>query len=540
MAVLDSRSVRRLLGKDQVSDLVEVVALFATYAVLDRVLRSASKLTYDDPAELVLFVRAAAGNPIAWVVLGAVLIAGVVLRPGRLWAPWDTVENGTVVRWIAVPAVVLLTWSYGLYHYNFLADQWHVADRLLLVVFAGAAMYRPIFLVPFALQVRVIAWQFTLPFGTEAGPNIDAILTSALVVIAALYALHVMTGTRRSAPVLLALATVLVSHFFTPGRGKLPLGWFSSDHVWNFPLSAYTAGWLGHTSGAWARRMSDLAETFSAPLRVGTLVCELGSVIAVVHYRLLRWWLPIAIAFHVTIFAFTGFWFLAWVSFEVALLVVVSLPRLRPWVAQNATPARGVLAAAVVVLASGPLFHPPRLSWLDGPVSYGYELEGTGLSGASYHVPISAVAPFEQELSFLRVHLAPTQEASAAYGAVATRAEYDALNTIGTWEGLEQYERGLGTPPIGAGSPSEQFMVQMLDHLNRDGADPWFVRPPPTHFWSSRPAPVYRYQEPLVRLDVVRVTALHLDDGQTFRRESVLTVEAQPSGEAQVTARSEP
>lgn len=95
------------------------------------------------------------------------------------------------------------------------------------------------------------------------------------------------------------------------------------------------------------------------------MVVELGSAVAVAHPRLLRWWLTLAIAFHAFVFASTGFWFLAWVVVEVAILVLVWAPRLRAWVAQNATPARGLLAAGVVALAGDRLYQPPTLSWFD-------------------------------------------------------------------------------------------------------------------------------------------------------------------------------
>lgn len=500
--------------------------------------RVAARVSPDAVQHPVLVIRAMAENPIAWVVLSASLSAALVSQRTRLFAGWAVFEQGAVLRGLTAVPLAMSAWLSSLYHYNFLAGQWHVADRLLVIALGVAALGRPVFLIPFAIAARIVAGQFVMPFGTVAGPNIDALLVTVLVGVAALHVLYVLTGIGRSAAIVLFVATVLASHFFVPGSGKLALGWLGVDRIWHFPLSAYTAGWLGHTSGAWARAAAQLAEPYNLPLQLSTLVVELGSVIAVVHHRLLRWWLLLAVAFHVIVFATTGFWFLAWLAMEVTLLAVVSARRLHPWVAQNATPARGLLAAVVVIVAGARLYQPPTLSWFDGPVAYGYELEGVGASGASYHVPIAVAAPFEQELNFLRLRLVVNREASDAYGAVGTRADFDALNAIDSWEALLAHERRLPLSDPRDVAASERFVAKLLEHINRDGRAPRFIRPLPTHFWSSRPPPVYAYQEPLSRLEVVRVTGLHRPGGQAFRRESVLTVEADRDGSSRITART--
>lgn len=515
-----------------------MVLLFAVYLVLDRVTRVAARVSPDAVQHPVLVIRAMAENPVAWGGLAAGLGGALIARRTKLFAHWAVFDQGSALRGVTAIPLVVSAWLSSVYHYNFLAGQWHVADRVLVIALGVAASRRPVFLIPFVIEARIVARQFVMPFGTVAGPNIDALLVTVLVGVAALHVLHVVTGHARSASIVLFIATVLASHFFVPGSAKLALGWLGADRIWHFPLSAYTAGWLGHTSGAWARSAAQLAEPYNVPLQLSTLVVELGSVIAVAHHRLLRWWLLLAVGFHVIVFATTGFWFLAWLAIEVTLLVVVSSRRLNTWVVQNATPARGLLAAGIVIVGGARLYQPPTLSWFDAPVSYGFELEGVGVSGASYHVPLAVAKPFEQELNFLRLRLAATREAADAYGAVGTRAELDALNAIDSWEALLAHERRLPSLDRHDVEASERFITTLLEHINRDGRAPRFLRPLPTHFWSSRPPPVYAYQEPLSRLEVVRVTGLHRAGGQAFRRESVLTVEAERDGSSRITART--
>ena len=216
---------------------------------------------------------------------------------------------------------------------------------------------------PFVAVVRVVNDEFAVPFGSTMAKTVGE----------------------------------LPGHFFLSGRTKLGVGWLSTD-VANLPLASQTAGWLGQTGGAWSRSLASAFGTLRVPLLIATLALELGSLVAVAHTRLLRIWLVGWAGFHVLVFATTGYWFGSWVAFEVALLVILSRAPFRAWVAENATPARAAVAVASV-LASQPLFHPPRLAWVDAPVSYGFRMEATGEDGTIANVGFSALAPFGQDLA---------------------------------------------------------------------------------------------------------------------------------------------
>jgi hypothetical protein len=265
----------------------------------------------------------------------------------------------------------------------------------------------------------------------------------------------------------------------------------------------------------------------------GTLLLEVGAIVAVVHPRLTRLWLPGLVAFHLMTFATTGFWFVPWITLEVGLLAILSLPSLRSWVMENATPARGVLAVACV--AGAPfLFHPPGLAWLDAPVSSGYEIDAIGVSGAEYHVPASAFAPLSHHVAFDRLQLGPTVAATGAYGAVTTSAHLAALEHITDVDELKAFEATL-PPPTGI-ARSQQFLMTFLERTDGDHSTNWFGLRAPEHFWTSRPEPSYRFQEPLRELAVFRVRAIHHDGEPVRERQLVLTLTMDDRGHAVVTS----
>ncbi|MEZ5408091.1 MAG: hypothetical protein R2761_08705 [Acidimicrobiales bacterium] len=523
------------LGPDRPADLALVLGTFVLFTVVEHLARAAAVVTAADLDRPSLLAAAAAHRWWALAPLAAAAAAAAMLRPRRLLAPWNELEQGRALRWFTGVLVVLLAWQASCYPYNWLAGRLHGVDRLAVVALAAAALARPAFLVPFAVAVRIVAEQFVLPFDTPAGRNIDDLLVLVVLAVAAGHLVYVATGRNRTAPVLLVAASALAAHFFIPGKGKIAIGWLTAGDLGNLPISSYAAGWRGNGDGSWARWLADLLHAVRAPAMAGILAVELGSIVAVTRPRLLRWWLPAAVGFHLAVFAITGFWFLSWIAVEVGLFVLLTAPSLRSWAAANATPARGVVAVAAV-LGAPVLFHPPGLAWLDAPVSYGYRITATGVSGSRYSVDSEALAPLGHHVAFDRLQLGAAVSASGAYGAVATAADIDALDQIGTFEELDAHEATLGPPALVA--PSQQFLADYLAYANRAHRSPpaRLARRlgPPEHFWTSGDGPPYRFQEPIRSLDVAVVRVLGTSFAQD--RQAVLRLEIGPDGRPEVVS----
>lgn len=521
------RSRAKLLAGEEPTGLVIVLATFAAYFALDRWTRLIAVVDRDDLGRPSLVAAAVADRWWALVPLIVVAVAGLRWRSDRVGARWSDLQHGTTLRVGAGVVIGLLAWQAALYDVNFLAGRAHPLDRVLVVVLAAAAVWRPAFIVPFTLAVRIVNEQFLHPFGTQAAKNVDELLVIALLAIVAGHVVYVITARNDTASVLLIIGSAIAAHFFWPGKGKIVMSWLSLNDVSNLPLSSYTAGWLGGTDGGVARFMSDLFASFRLPVLATTLVIEAGAVLAVLHPKLLRVWLPAFVGFHVMTFITTGFFFLGWALLEIGLLVVLVLPRFAHWVAVNATPARGLIAAAAVV--GGPvLFHPPGLAWFDSPVAYGYRIEAVGESGAAYHVPISAFAPLDQDISFSRLQLADRLVASGGYGALSTVDELERLRAITTFEELRAYEKALGEPP--PADESHRFFIAFFDHVNRGDHRTWWGLGPPDRFWTGREEPTFDFDEPLRRLEVYLVSSIHGDGDQRLRRELVLVIETGVDG----------
>jgi hypothetical protein len=526
------RVTARLLAADRAGDLLAVIGLFALFAVIDRWSQALAGISRASVAEPTLVFAAIEARWWLYLPLMALLAIGFRFRPVQLLVRWTDLHQGVALRRLATALLVVLAWRGALYDVNYLAEQTHTADRLLIVLLAAAAWYRPLLIVPFVIQVRIVNQQFVVPFDTTTSVDVDELLVLALIAIAAVHIRYVATGRDDTAPVVLVITAAIAAHFFGPGRARLALDWYSTTEVSDLPLSSYTAGWRRHGDGSSAQFLAELYRVFHRPVQVATLAIELGAAVALVWRRLTVAWLIAAMVFHLMVFSTMGWWFLDWLVLEIALVALLMAPGLRYWHRTNATPARAALAV-LAATAGGPLlFHPPDLAWLDGPVSYGYEIEAIGESGTAYHVPASAFAPHDQELALLRLQLGSTMLATGPYGAVDSPDELARLRSITSFAELRAYEATLGPPTITV--KSEELVKAFMEHVNRGERHEWLGIGPPSQMWTSRGEPSFDHDEPLTRLEVWRVRSIHDGSEVVEERELVLVLVVNEGGQVLV------
>ena len=534
---LRAKLVPWLLRGDTRRDLLRIVAVVGAYAIVDVVTRAAASVPFGTPPSSVLAWRSLVANPGGLAVLAVVLV--LVWRLGRdnVFGGWSSMQHGHALRWLAVPMVVLTMWELSFYEYNYLLDQWHVIDRVLVTGLAVGVWFRPIILVPFALQSRIVAGQFAEPFGTTAGENIGELLIVALLVIAAVHIVVALTDEAESASVVLVLGAAIATHFFLPGVAKARLGWAGANEPGNFALNSYTAGWLGGGDGGWARSLADVADRFEWVIVIVTVVAEYCAFVAVYHRKLLRCWLPLWAVFQLGIFAMSGFFLVGWILLELALFALLLWPGSDDWLRRNDTPARGFIAVGLVVLLGPVLFHPPKLAWIDAPIAYGYEVDAVGLSGTEYHVPLTAFAPFQQELSFGFAQFRDAPDVVGGYGAADSLWRVDALAEISTFEELAAFESEFEPNSVLLRSRSEVLVTSWFDAANGRGDPAWFPLSPLSRYRSGRPEPTFEFQEPLASMTVVHVVSIHDGGPMRTQRTQLLVVEPDASGDAEVTAR---
>ncbi len=527
----ETGALRRFLGSDSVGDLAAVVGLFGVFLILDRLTRQLTTLSDHSLHQPVLSLSAFWQRPFLASALIVSVAVGLRVSGQRVLSNWAVLDNGKNLQLLAAPLIVYLAWQNSLYSYNFVLGQTHLADRIVVVVLAILALARPAFLLPFAMQTRLVVGQFDFPFGTKATANISGLLILSLLAIGAGHLVYVATGRADTSAVLLLLSAAVASHFYLPGKSKLALDWLELNDISDLPLSSYTAGWQGHGDGDWSRSMSSLAQAGGKFVLGATMVLELGALLAITGYRLMRVWLPLAIIFHVTVFAMTGFWFLPWILLEFGLLLLFIRPSLKPWLSQNSTPARALFTFLSVLLAGSTLFQPQGLAWIDAPVSYGYRIEGVGQGGTRYSITPTDLGYLGQELTFFRLRLTEDDPLSGGYGALPDGSNLAELTQLRSFADLDQMRASNASPSSAVTrEKSIAFLKAFLDHANQTERRPrpWFS--PFPYFWASGPESRFTFTEPLVRLEVTVLTSIHQDGNPEFREQIVLILQVQEDG----------
>jgi hypothetical protein len=525
----------RYLGQGRQQVVLLTVGLFALYLVVDRWTGALATIDRGDLSGSTLIGAALAHRWYLHLLTVALAAGATVVAGRRCWCSWDALDHGWALRRFVAAAVVALVWRHALYDMNYLAGQAHLLDRWLVVGLGAAAVLRPAALVPFIVQIRVVADQFDHPLDATIAHDLDTVLLLIPMAAAAAHFRYVATRRTDTSDAVLVVTAGVAAQFFVSGWAQFRQGWLDVNNLGDLPLAAHTAGWLGGSDGWWADGLTIMFDRFGGAVLMTALVIELAAPLAALRPRLAKLWLPFAILFHLAVFAVTGLWFLPWLVVEIGLLMILWWESTRRWVAANIDIGRGLLGVAAATLGASVIFHPAAVVWLSAPVSYGYRFEAVGVSGERYHLPVSAFAPLDRHIATLGLQLGPITPASGAYGSVASVDDLRRLEGVHDLDALATVESSLEPPSLTA--QSEELIRAFVDHANADWSDR-FPMTAPSRLWTSSPDPTYRFDEPIAQLEAFLVAVVHDDGtGEPIRRETLVlvvegtaAVETEPDG----------
>ncbi len=454
------------------------------------------------------------------VVLGVVAVAAIALfGRGSLFLRWSDLDRGTALRRFCAVLIVVLIWRFTTADFDYVYGQWRSLDRIGLGLAGALALWRPIALVPFVVQARLLQTPLRAGFDFALGTTLDDLPIVILMAVAAIVLLAAATGSRTTYVVVSLMASATAIEFFTSGRRKLGVDWLADNDLANFPLNGYYQGWLGSTDGAVAEFLSGFLDRFRWPLLVGTLVLELGAIVSVTRRRWLLFALAVWPTFHLVVFFAYGFSFIEWAIVEIGFLALLAQARGREW----SKPAFRLVPVALSVLFvfyGGVVFKPPALVWLDGPITYAYEVDAVDEEGNARLMVANDFSPHESAFAFGFLHLGPSKPVAAGYGAL-NRAHFEALQPVHGWSDLEKIE-----DPVPVDDPRRDQVVanieQFLLHSGRPRALVDRIPDAPTRYSTSRSGQNYEPGTTLSSLLFTRVTVLRVDGEVLERRERVV------------------
>ena len=490
----------------------EVVPLLVLYYLLDRGFRLVGQLgpaSYERPWLLPELLRSLWRQPLVWLALTGLLVAG----RRRLLTPWSEIENGRTWRLIVVLVALLAVWPLSTYDVNLYFGYTHLADRLLLLACAALLVWRPIFLLPLLFLFQVMLKQFDYPLGNYPWTEINLILRSLTVALAALM-LYFVTGRKQFANFCFLLFCLIAAQYFRGGFHKLRIGWILHPHLNLLMHGAWAMGWARFLSAeSWARLIQAVSAA-NVPLMLFALIVEAGAVLALWRRRWLPWFLFGWMTLHGGIFLYSGFFFWKWMGLELILLLTlfwrkqpVELPIFsRPY----------FLFSLVLISLGRLLFGAPNLSWFDTPLAYDYEFEVVGVSGAVYALPPSQLSYYNDGFVlgiFDQLTTAPQlTNAYAVTNDPQMAADLVAAHSVADILALEA-QFPASTYDEARVAAMDDFLRGYLSHWNDPSAPTLILSqiPSPPHLWSFAEQTVFNEQEPAERVDIYQTVSFYYD-----------------------------
>ena len=512
---------------------VEVLAILAAFALLERMIVGLGRLpasAYEQSFFSPVLVTRSAGLLLTRIPI-AVIVSGIALTLlafvvdarrnrsaarrslSRIFGPWRDVEHGAALRWLIAAVTGVAVLALAAYPYNAYFDRTHLADRMLLAACWVALIWRPVFVLPFALIASAIGRQFQVPLESYSWTEME-LLVRIPILLGAFWIVRALVRDRGVDVFIFLLSCLIAVTWWSSGWGKLRIGWITHPHIDLLLIGAHANGWLGFMESERVVRIAHTIAAVRIPLMLATLVVECGALF--VLWR--RWSLPaflvLTSTFHLGALALTGIFFWKWILIDVAFLTFLlagrRVARLRIF-----SPAHFALAV-VLILGSRAWVTARNLTWFDTPLTYVIRLEGVDSAGTVYPLPAGFFRPYSETFVLETFpYLSPHGQLTGPMGVTQRRDVVEALLAARTPDEVFDLERTLSTSRYDPERSAwfDEFVSRWIRATNGAGAR--VVPASPRHLltfpldadWNGTPA--------IVRVRVVESTKFY--DGMALR-----------------------
>ncbi|MCH1507411.1 MAG: hypothetical protein L7V86_27805 [Verrucomicrobiales bacterium] len=247
-------------------------------------------------------------------------------------------------------------------------------------------------------------------------------LMQMLTVFSAFLLLQAKPGLVRVEHFLFIIGCLIAANFWQPGLLKLRMNWISHGHLYGMHTGAYAHGWLGFLSPEKIVKIAQWMATADYPLRIATLVLELGALLFFIHGKVARILLVLWTVLLVGFLACLGYFFWKWMLVQLTLLWL-----LRHWAADKGQHSRlfhwkAFALSLPIIGAASITFQSAGLAWFDTPVAHGYRCEAIGESGDRYTIPTRLLALYHEEFTTAQFgYLLYEKSIVSPYGATIDR-----------------------------------------------------------------------------------------------------------------------
>lgn len=427
----------------------------------------------------------------------------------KLFIEWKEFKGHRPIRFFLVVVAFTLTWYFSTYSTNFYFNQFHLPDRILLVLFCIGVYWKPIFITLYLPLLLCIIGQFeSVPFFSFASPPF--LLIKLLILFVVFFLLKLTTNSFNPLLFIFMVGCIIATHYVTPGLRKFNIYWAFKNQMHFLIPSAYANGWLSFFSVKTIEKLTDLSSWFNIPLRLFAILVECGMILFFSHLKWARFLIIAAIIMHFGIFGYTGIFFWMWIIVLFASLYIFNTKTYR--VQKIFTRKHAVIS--VFLITSGQYWCGAKsLTWLDAPLSYTYKIYGETTDGRRYQMGpkffslydfqmTSGMFKFWQNQPRLPIIWGATDLKTSAYFS-KERTQNEVL----------EYERKEGKLHVNEQYKKkyEDFLVQFVSHWNdrkHDQTLTYYFKAPP-FYWTTPPSSICLVEQDIEKIIIVESTTFY-------------------------------
>ena len=516
--------------------IVNVVILLAIQVfIADKLLMYISKDIYFQDVFSFELLRQRQVWVIAPIVLGLLIWNYLPIVQNCLkhqWS-WSALTHGKALRVVIMAVVIIMTWAFATYSYNYYYDLPHYLDRFLLVLLAVLVYVNPLFIIPFTMVCYLMSGQFMYP--VPYAYTDKQMIYEFMALFGCFVAVRPFVRGRTQDFVFVGLCLIGAYYYF-PGIEKLHIGagssinWITDNDLHHYIVFSYQKGWLAFRSPELVQTMTDLVEFFQVPFQLFTVIMEVGIIFMfVLRRRFAMGILALGILLHTGIMISAGVFFWKWMTLDAAMIWFLWRYGNSQEIAPLFKPIPAVLS--MLIIASGSLFFDVHhLGWWNSPIHTQYKFEVIDTEGDRYDFAYSYLQPYDFAITQNRLHTTfEGKSISSVNGAVGEPEIYWKARSL-TLEDvpafIEEYGRNRYNP-VRAERLRELLRVYAYNiNINYQPTFlPAIIRPP-MHI-NSQPFPdAYNFEHPIAEVRIRMIISFY--DGEQVHIVSDEVIDSMP------------
>ena len=295
--------------------------------------------------------------------------------------------------------VLILTWTFSLYEYNYYFNQWHLFDRVLLIILGLLSIRYPFITIFFVIQTICISKQFTFPKVLIYTYTDKKIIFDILILYWLFYVFQLFIKNINWKFFIVIILAMIGNWYLLAGYGKLRLDWLQENQTFNLYSSVQVFGWLQFLPEYITISLGSFIKNNNNFIQISAITIEfLLPIFILIHRRLTRTILSIYVVFHLMIFFLSGIFFWKWILLEFALIFIITQYKI------NLNKSKYLLVYFPLLFCSSMFFKTINLSWLDSGYVHYYKFHIQTDSNEIIPLDASFFSPYDVVFAQNRFH----------------------------------------------------------------------------------------------------------------------------------------